>query len=86
MSSLVAVDSVLSLSLWASIHVSISSVLIQNLTGYSTLRGMGICFFLFANSFYTEMIVVVQSAAVSHLTCGFCSVALSPTHIPIHIS
>lgn len=41
MSSLVAVDSVLSLSLWASAHISISSVLIQSLTSYSTLRGGG---------------------------------------------
>ena len=67
MSSPVAVDSVLSLSfsLCASAHVSISSVLIQSLRGFSTVRGGGIYFFLFVNSFYTEMIVV-QSAAVSH--------------------
>ncbi len=48
MSSLVAVALVL--SIWVSTRVSISSVLIQSLMGYSIVRGGGIYLFCFVIS------------------------------------
>lgn len=78
MSSLVAVALVL--SIWVSTRVSISSVLIQSLTGYTIVRGGGIYLFFFVISvgflslLYTLRLFLFK--ALLSATCGTCYVPL----------